>query len=75
MFFKLQKYLIITKMGLINFLTSFDVFGEPVSLNYKGDTSFKTFIGAIFSIIIKSFLMIYAGQQLLILFSYGDPTI
>ena len=62
-------------MGLINFLTSFDVFGEPISLNYKGDTSFKTIIGAIFSIMIKVFLMIYAGQQLLKLISYEEPKI
>ena len=62
-------------MGIINFLTSFDVFGEPISLNYKGDKSFKTFIGAFFTIMIKTFLMVYAGQQLLKLFSYDDPTI
>ena len=48
-------------MGFVNFLKSFDVFGEPVSLNYKGGTTFKTCLGAFFSIIIKIFLLIYAG--------------
>ena len=62
-------------MGFITFLRSFDVFGAPVSLNYKGETTFKTFIGALFSIAIKIFLIIYASNQLLTLFSYGDPSI
>ena len=48
-------------MGFLNFMTSFDVFGEPVSLNYSGDTTFKTQIGAFCTIIIKVFVMIYAG--------------
>ena len=62
-------------MGFITFLRSFDVFGAPVSLNYNGETTFKTFIGALFSIAIKIFLIIYASNQLLTLFSYGDPSI
>lgn len=38
---------------------SIDAFGDPVSLNYKGESSFKTAIGAIFTLAIKSFMLIY----------------
>ena len=46
----------------LNFFTSFDDFGEPVSLNYAGDSSFKTKIGAFFSILIKVFILVHAGD-------------
>ena len=59
-------------MHFRNFLISFDVFGEPVSLNYDGDSTYKTVIGAIFSLVIKSFLLIYATQQLVALANYED---
>ena len=54
----------------LNFFTSFDDFGEPVSLNYAGDSSFKTKIGAFFSILIKVFILVHAGDQLLSLIRY-----
>ena len=55
-------------MGTFNFskfVTSLDVFGEPVSLNYGGDSSFKTGIGALFSIAIKTLIFVYAIVQFL----------
>ena len=51
-------------MGSFSFYslyTSFDVFGEPVSLNYGGNSSFKTGIGALFSIAIKAVVFAYAS--------------
>lgn len=60
---------------LREFITSFDVFSEPVSLNYKGETSYKTVVGAFFSISIKIFLIIYATQQMLALINYDSPQI
>ena len=60
-------------MSFKKFFTSFDTFGEPVSLNYRGETSFKTFIGAAFTIVIKSLLLIYSVQQMIALMSYQDP--
>ena len=44
-----------------NFLKSLDIFGNPVSLNYRGETSFKTGIGAFFSIAITVLLFVYAS--------------
>ena len=35
---------------------SFDNFGEAVSVNYKGDTSYKTYTGACFSLLLLTFI-------------------
>ena len=43
------------------FIASFDAFGEPVSLNFKGDSSYKTLVSAFFSIEIKSFIIVFAA--------------
>ena len=60
---------------LRDFFVSFDSFGEPISINYKGETSYKTGVGALFSLVIKSFLLIYATQQILTLLNYEEPAI
>ena len=60
-------------MGFKNFVKSFDAFGEPVTLNYNGDSVYRTMIGALFSILIKSFLLIYSVQQLIQLINYDEP--
>ena len=62
-------------MRFKKFIRSFDVFGEPVSLNYNGESSFKTIIGALFTLLIKIFLTIYVVQNLIGLFAYKDPQI
>ena len=57
------------------YLISLNSFGEPISVNYNGDTTFKTCIGAFSTIVLKSFLLIYAVVQLIALFTYEDPEI
>ena len=49
-----------SKNRLNKFVTSLDDFGEPVSLNYDGENTFKTKVGAIFTIAIKIFMLIFA---------------
>ena len=44
-----------------NFFKSLDILGNPVSLNYGGETSFKTGIGALFSIAITVLMGVYAS--------------
>ena len=56
-----------------NFVRSFDVFGEPVSLNYKGEQSFKTIIGALFTLVLKLFIIFYAATALLDMFARANP--
>ena len=48
-----------------NLLKSWDSFGEPVTLNYQGDSAFKTSLGGCFSIALKVFMTVYAAQTLL----------
>ena len=45
--------------SLTKYLTSLDAFGEPVTLNYRGESSFKTGIGAFFTIILRAFILSY----------------
>ena len=59
----------------LNFLKSQDAFGEPVGLNYRGESTFKTWIGALGSMSIKIFIMIFAATQVIDLFNYQDPQI
>ena len=40
----------------IKYLVSLDAFGEPVTLNYKGSSTFKTGIGAFFTIVLRAFI-------------------
>ena len=61
--------------SFLPFLKNQDVFGEPVTVNYNGDATFKTWIGALSSIAIKTFIIIFATTQVIDLFNYQDPQI
>ena len=52
-----------------------DAFGEPVSINYRGDTTFTTMLGAIVSFVEKIFILVVAVMGLIDLFTYQDPNI
>ena len=54
----------------LNFLKSQDVFREPVALNYRGESTFKTWIGALGSMSIKIFIIFFATTQVVDLFNY-----
>ena len=43
----------------INYLVSLDAFGEPVTLNYRGSSTFKTGLGAFFTIALRAFILSY----------------
>ena len=51
-------------------IKSYDTFGEPVVLNYDGDATFKTGLGALVTITIKIFLLVFALTQTLALLGY-----
>ena len=42
------------------FLRSYDVFGDPIGVNLKGETSVKTSIGALFTFLTFTLTIIYA---------------
>ena len=51
--------------NFIKYLISLDVFGEPVTLNYRGESTFKTSIGAFFTIILRTFIFSYGLLMLI----------
>ena len=52
-----------------------DAFGEPISINYKGDATFTTMLGAIISLVEKVFILVVGVMGLIDLFSYKDSNI
>lgn len=48
---------------MMNRVKSFDIFGEPVGVNYKGDTAFKTCGGALFTVVIYLIVLVFAGVK------------
>ena len=60
---------------MLSFLKSQDSFGEPVTMNYKGESSYKTLVGAIMSIAIKTFVLAFAVQQIDKVVRYDDADI
>ena len=56
-------------------LRALDTFGEPVGVNFKGESNYRTILGAICTIGIQSFLLVYTTQQMFNLFNYAEPTI
>ena len=52
-----------------------DVFGEPVTIGYKGSATYKTPWGALLSVLEKVFILIVACMGLADLFAYKDPNV
>ena len=61
--------------SILNRIKSLDNFGEPIGVNYKGESSFKTIPGAVLSIALLIFLLIFAGQSFLGLVNYNNPQV
>ena len=61
--------------SLNKFLVSFDAFGEPITLNYKGSSTFKTGIGAFFTISLRFFILVYGLMSLIDVLQYKNPQI
>ena len=61
--------------GLSGYFKSLDAFGEPVSLNYSGNSSYKTMAGALVTLIIRCFMIVYGVTQFFVVYSYEDPII
>jgi len=57
----------------INFLKSQDQFGNATTMNYKGERTYKTKLGAFFSISIQTFLLVFGVFALLEAIAYQDP--
>ena len=60
-------------LPFLKWLTSFDAYGEPVSVSYKGDTTYKTPVGALLTFSMRSFILIFTLMGALELFDYKNP--
>ena len=61
--------------SIFNRIKSLDHFGEPIGVNYKGESSFKTIPGAILSVALLTLLLIFAGQSFLGLINFENPQV
>ena len=43
----------------LKYLVSLDAFGEPVTLNYRGESTFKTGLGSFFTVVLRAFIFGY----------------
>ena len=58
--------------GLRRSLFSFDLFGQQVGFNIKGEKSYGTMMGSLISLLILSLTFVYAWARLLDLEGYND---
>ena len=59
----------------IKYIVSLDAFGEPVTLNYRGKSTYKTGLGAFFTICLRAFILTYGLLSIIDVLSYEDPQI
>ena len=60
---------------MLNYLLSFDSYGEPIKVNYKGNSSYQTIVGAILSILASLLILAYALVQLEMLISRSNASV
>jgi hypothetical protein len=53
----------------------FDLLGDPVSVNYKGKTTYKTPCGAFMSILCTVWVLMFALMKITVLVQKLDPKI
>ena len=51
--------------SFFSFVRSFDKFGEPVKMLYKGEDTYKTKLGAVFSILLNTVVLAYLVKKAL----------
>ena len=62
-------------MGFVKFLRSRDFLGHPHTINFKGEPTFTTKLGATFSIAIQIFVLIYLAEKCVSFIQMSDPSI
>lgn len=58
-----------------DYFKSIDVYGEKISLTYKGEETFKTYPGAITSLMILSLVLLYGVFRSYLLIYRVDPEV
>ena len=50
---------------MLKFFRSLDIYGHPIGVKYKGDTSYKTLLGSLFSLCTTSILLFFAVARMI----------
>ena len=61
--------------AFLDWFVSLDGYGEPVSVSYKGDSSYKTLIGALLTVGMRSFMLFFTLLAVFELLDYKNPQI
>ena len=61
--------------SFLNWFKAFDGYGEPVSVSYKGETTYKTPGGALLTIAMRSFMLLFSVFGIFELLSYKNPRV
>ena len=57
-----------------NFIQDHDIFGEPISMRYKGKTQYQTIPGGICTLLTTIVVAYYTIEQMIQLVEKSDPT-
>jgi hypothetical protein len=57
----------------MGFFKNFDMYGEPITLQYKGEDKYKTNVGACVSILLLIMILAYSLSKGLIFYHKADP--
>ena len=63
-------------MGILSFVKDKDLFGHKVKISFNGQGSqHKTYVGGFFSIMVKSFMIVFVTNLLIKLITKGEDSI
>ena len=55
------------------YITGYDQFGVPITVNYKGEDTYKTFLGALCTISVITLMMFFVYQSFDKMVNRTDP--
>lgn len=61
--------------SFVNFFISLDGYGEPVSVSYKGSSTYQTHLGALFTVAMRGFMLVFTVMGTLELLDFQNPTV
>ena len=59
--------------SFLHWFKALDAYGEPISVTYKGETTYKTWVGALLTLSMRSFMLVFALFGVLELLNYKNP--
>ena len=59
--------------SFLKYLISLDDYGEPINVSYKGDSAYKTKVGAFLTLGMRTFMLAFAVTGVIALTKYKNP--